>query len=145
MKYWVIGFILTALAGGLLYASSAVSSGAPTTTSWLLLLGFAVVVAGIFATIARAVKSDEPHAMAAQPAGAPRFEIEGDAPIGSQPWAGWQRTLGVMLVGLAGLLIYVGIYIGALAGVVDFIIYLGLFLTAALMVYIVFLTSGKTE
>ncbi|KJS36691.1 MAG: hypothetical protein VR70_13730 [Rhodospirillaceae bacterium BRH_c57] len=63
------------------------------------------------------------------------------------------KTLGVVLIGLVGLLAYVGVYVaGAFAqssglalGVAQGAIMLGLFLTASLLVIIVILTANKSE
>jgi len=63
------------------------------------------------------------------------------------------KTLGIMLIGLVGLLTYVGVYVaGAFAtasglamAITQGAIFVGLFLTAALLVIVVVLTAGKTE
>lgn len=63
------------------------------------------------------------------------------------------KTLGVILIGLVGLLAYVGVYVaGAFAsasglalGIAQGAIILGLVLTASLLVIVVTLTAGKAD
>jgi hypothetical protein len=63
------------------------------------------------------------------------------------------KTLGVVLIGLVGLLAYVGVYVaGAFAtasglamAITQGAIFLGLFLTATLLAVVVVLTAGKAD
>ncbi len=63
------------------------------------------------------------------------------------------KTLGVVLIGLVGLLTYVGVYVagayaqssGLALSIAQGAIFLGLFLTASLLAIVVVLTAGKAE
>lgn len=143
MKHWIVGLVLGAVGLVLLYASAAMSQLAPTGT-WLLLLAFAVVVVGIFFTIAHASKHMTPNYRGNinTGRGGPRQEVS-SAP-GPNPWAGTGKTLGIMAVGLVGLLVYVGIYVGAQIGIMGWVVYLGVALSFIMLVVVVLLTAGKS-
>lgn len=63
------------------------------------------------------------------------------------------KTLGVVLIGLVGLLVYLGVYVagayaqasGLALTIAQGAIMLGLFLTATLLAVVVILTGGKVE
>jgi len=58
------------------------------------------------------------------------------------------KTLGIVLIGLVGLLVYLAVYIGSVFGigaVAAGATYVGLILTAVLFVVITILTSGRSD
>ncbi len=140
MKHWIGGIALAVLAFVLLYASAVVSQTA-SVVSLVLLLGCVLLVLAGFFVIAHASK----HMPAPAPKAAAPAAGGAAAPVDSAPWAGTGKTLGVALVGVVGLLVYVGIYVGAWADIMGWIIYLAIFLTFSMLVLIVMLTMGKTE
>lgn len=135
MKHWVFGIVLAAVALGLLYGS-AVASQQAATASWVMLLGVVLAVLGIFGLIASGTKH---AAVAGHAAPAAQPAVENDA------WRGTGETLLVSLVGLVGLLVYVGIYVGGWAGVAGFIVYFGVAMSFVMLTVVVMLTAGKTE
>lgn len=143
MKHWIIGIVLAVVALGLLYGA-AVTSQTAATASLVMLLGTILAVIGIFVVITHASKHMTPLVRSAAPATA----SAGTAPevdTGPAPWAGTGATLGVTGVGVAGLLVYLGIYIGGWAGVAGWLIYIAVAMTFAMLVVLVMLTAGKTE
>lgn len=55
------------------------------------------------------------------------------------------KTLGIVLIGLVGLLVYLGIQIGsnfAVPGLASAITYFGLFMTATLLCIVMYLTTA---
>jgi len=58
------------------------------------------------------------------------------------------KTLGVVLVGLVGLLVYVGVYVSGATGIVTVATiasYIGLFLTATMLLVVIALCMGRTD
>ncbi|GAB3126038.1 hypothetical protein [Novispirillum itersonii] len=57
------------------------------------------------------------------------------------------KTLGIVLIGLVGLLVYLGIYIGSVygLGIAHSVIYFGLAMTAIMLLVTTALASGKEE
>ena len=144
MKHWIGGIVLAVLAFVLLYASAATSQTA-SVMSLVLLLGCIVLVLAIFFVIAHASKHMTPvRTRTAAPSAAAAGSVDA-APVDPAPWAGTAKTLGVALVGLVGLLVYVGILVGAWANVMGWIIYLAIAMTFSMLVITVLLTMGKTE
>lgn len=144
MKHWIAGIALAVLAFVLLYASAGMSQEAPQ-GSLALFLACVLSILGIFFVIAQGSKHMTPNYRGGinTDRGGPRAEIA--AGPGQNPWAGTGKTLGVSLVGLVGLLVYVGIYVGAWADVMGWLIYLAVAMTFAMLVVVVMLTAGKTD
>jgi hypothetical protein len=144
MKHWIIGIVLAVIALGLLYGAAALSQTAPTTSA-LLLAAFAVAVIGEFAIITLAGKRAAAARVAA-PVAAPAAAAAGHpAATGPSPWSGTGATLGVALIGLVGLLVYLGIYVGAWAHVMGWLVWVGVALSFLMLGVVVLLTAGRTD
>lgn len=136
MGNWIIGTVLAVVALVLAYLASALGQG-------LLLLLALVAVVGIFALITFATRPSALAAAAATASAAPVKAAYHDP----DAFRGTGATLGVVLIGLVGLLVYISFYIlGATAAqFVGWVIYLGLALTATMMVVVIILTAGKAD
>lgn len=143
MRNWVIGGVLVVLALGLLYGAAA-SAGAASNVSWAFLALFAVLAAtGIWFAGRAASRAGPPPEFVERPAAGPRYELP-MADAGHSPWAGTGRTLGVMAVALAGLLLFVAVFVAALYMQVAWVVYPALALTAVLLVIIVLFAAPRS-
>lgn len=141
-KKWMIGVGLAVAALVVLYFAAASARHSPQLT-WLFLAAFAALVASIFVLIGRGIShAGPPPEFVERPPLIERAEI---AASGAQqnPWAGTARTLVIVGVGLIGILVYVGLYLGAAYFQIGWVIYLGLGLTAVLLILVAMLAAPR--
>lgn len=144
MKNWLIGGALGVLALVVLYFAAASARHSPQ-VSWMLIALFAALVATVIVLVGRFASHAGPAPDARyveRPGTGPRFEIS-ETGEHQNPWAGTGRTLGIMAVGLVGLLAHLGMFIAAAYLQVGWVIYVGLALTAAVLIIVTILAAPR--
>ena len=114
------GIVLAVVAVALLVVAALFAQNA--VVSWTVLALLAVVIVAGFWGVGKAVETLPER---------PR------APGNPDDWRKWPQTVGIILVGLVGLLVYVGIYLSIHAGLAFWVLYPALALVVVLFIIII--------
>lgn len=142
MNKWLVGVILAVVAVAALYFAASAARHSPQ-MSWAFLAVFAASVATIFVLIGRAVSHAGPP-----PDSMPRPPLTDRAEIPASgaeqhPWAGTARTLFIMGIGLAALLLHTALFAGAAYLHVGWITYVAVGLAALFLILIAMLAAPR--